>query len=192
MAGKGGKFVWYDTREYGTLTNYQDKFIILSGGLCVREMMSRSVVYEVLMYDIKRNKWSHCPGRKGRFLHENTLLVENESTNHSSVCLNGKIFLFFGELCIGGFPSGERSNFFERWDVQAHLEGRPNEWEMLLLPPKLNICPMMAPISDTEIAFLTGGVAIYDVVNETVTNGPSMAGFSNCGSRNTCVTSRRG
>ena len=60
----------------------------------------------------------------------------------------------------------------------------------------------MAPISDTEIAFLrfgttqenaqSGGVAIYDVVNETVTNGPSMAGFSNCGSRNTCVTSRRG
>ena len=50
----------------------------------------------------------------------------------------------------------------------------------------------MAPISETEIAFLSGGVAIYDVVNETVTRVASMAGFAGLGNRNTCVTSRRG
>ena len=56
----------------------------------------------------------------------------------------------------------------------------------------------MAPISDTEIAFLrldpqtTRGVAIYDVVNETVKDVASMAGFTELGNRNTCVTSRRG
>ena len=51
----------------------------------------------------------------------------------------------------------------------------------------------MAPISDTEIAFLGfRGVAIYDAVNETVTSVARMAGFGELGDRNTCVTSRRG
>ena len=58
------------------------------------------------------------------------------------------------------FPTGERSDLIERWDVQAHLDGKPdaeNLWEMLTLPPehfRLIQCPLFAPISDTEIAFL--------------------------------------
>ena len=58
----------------------------------------------------------------------------------------------------------------------------------------------MAPISDTEIAFLrlgpqtTRGVAIYDVANGTITDVASTEGFTENGDRvnSTCTTSRRG
>ena len=91
MTTKAGKVTYYDTREYGTLTNYQDKFIILTGGTYIKELVKIFVVMTVLKYDIKRNIWSHCPPRRGNY-ERRTL-----STNHSSVSLNGKIFLFFGE-----------------------------------------------------------------------------------------------
>ena len=56
----------------------------------------------------------------------------------------------------------------------------------------------MAPISDTEIAFLrlgpqtTRGVTIYDVVDETITDVASTADFTGIGYNNACSTSRRG
>ena len=56
----------------------------------------------------------------------------------------------------------------------------------------------MAPISDTEIAFLrldpqtTRGVAIYDVVNGTITDVASTADFTGISESKACSTSRRG
>ena len=80
----------------------------------------------------------------------------------------------------------------ERMDAQAYIEGQSVQWEMVEMPPehlKLIRCPLIAPISDTEIAFLRfghplnvrkqdrwmtpytpGGVAIYDVVSGNVTD----------------------
>ena len=76
-------------REYASLTNYQDKYIIMTGGTYIHHYARIRVVFnDVDMYDIKRNKWSSCTRRKGD--------IGSAFTNHSSVSLNGKIFLFFG------------------------------------------------------------------------------------------------
>lgn len=73
-------------------------------------------------------------------------------------------------------------------------------------------CPLMAPISDTEIAFLRfghpenirtipgevtpqspGGVVVYDVVNETITEEASTADFNFiCQYSTTCTQSGEG
>ena len=76
--------------------------------------------------------------------------------------------------------------------MKAHTAGDASaQWEEVVVPPeqqKLIRCPLMAPVSDTEIAFLRfghppnigqipgeitplspGGVVIYNVVKETIT-----------------------
>ena len=100
---RGGetKDIYYDHRECGTLTNYEDKFIFLTGGYLIKEYATRIVVREVSKYDIKRNYWSQCTSRRGD-------IVDGHITNnHSTVCLNGKLYLFFGELYeYGVMPTG--------------------------------------------------------------------------------------
>ena len=58
----------------------------------------------------------------------------------------------------------------ERFDVKAHIQGQSVNWEMWQLIPESHELidrPLFAPISETEIAFLSfddnGGVAIYNV-----------------------------
>ena len=101
----------------------------------------------------------------------------------------------------------------ERLDVQAHIEGEAVQWEVIemdLNERNLIWCPLMAPISDTEIAFLrfgqdcytqkvpgvmtpltVGGVAVYDVAQNKVTNVAS-TGLKFATEYNTCITASQG
>ena len=69
---------------------------------------------DVIKYDIKRDKWSACP----------PLVYENY--NHVSCCVNGKIYLFFGQY-RGNEGDLENvmitANCIERLDVESHIIG---------------------------------------------------------------------
>ena len=60
---------------------------------------------DVQMYDIERDTWSLCPQRL------------KQNAYHSSLCVNSKLFIFFGNY--GGNPS----KTIERFDAQAHIRG---------------------------------------------------------------------
>ena len=47
--------------EEPTLTNYIDKYIFMTGGVCRPDIMHSLILLDVLMYDIKLNSWSLCP-----------------------------------------------------------------------------------------------------------------------------------
>ena len=68
-----------------------------------------------MKYDIKRNIWSACPKRFTLHGHMN----ENVTYNHCSLCVNGKLYLFFGQQLDSPTPSSE----IEKIDIQAHIEG---------------------------------------------------------------------
>ena len=55
----------------------------MSGGVLAEKDVP---LRDVIKYDIKRGKWSTCP----------PLLFAN--VNHSSCCLDGKLYLFFGQV----------------------------------------------------------------------------------------------
>ena len=75
------------------------------------------------MYDIYRDSWTICPSR----------LVNG--ANHSSICLNGKLFIFFGSQ---GVNHGDYNSLksIERLDAQAFIEGKSVEWMLIKLPPQ--------------------------------------------------------
>lgn len=97
------------------------------------------------MYDIERDTWSDCPERK------------SSSENQNGMCVDGKLFLFFGRKRVA--PK-QIESFIEKFDIQAHIAGQTVEWENIKLRDeqmKLIKCPLMAPISNNEIAFLRFG-----------------------------------
>ena len=68
-----------------TLTNYYDKFVLVCGGIYAEcEIEEAKPLKEVIKYDIKQDEWSTCPD------------LQYEYINHSSVCINGNVYLFFG------------------------------------------------------------------------------------------------
>ena len=103
------------------------------------------------MYNIEEKEWTNCPDLKYAYI------------NHSSVCVNGKVYLFYGQSKTyeDELYNWAPSDSIERLDVEAHIEGQSVEWEGVVIPPEqlmLIKCPLMAPISDTEIAFLRFGL----------------------------------
>ena len=92
------------------MTNYNDKYVIISGG-AVAEFPKP--LGEVIKYDIEANKWSTCP----------KLLYDY--INHSSLCVNGKLYHFFGQY-VGdrdGITTLISSNVIEKLDFKAHISG---------------------------------------------------------------------
>ena len=110
------KPIFESPHECVTLTNYYDKYIICSGGVLAEKL---NPLRDVIMYNIKRGEWSHCP----------PLCYANY--NHLSCCVNGKVYLFFGQY------KGEEDNIetmipancIERLDVESHIAGEMVEWE---------------------------------------------------------------
>ena len=66
---------------------------------------------DVIKYDIGAGKWSTCPSRMYAYI------------NHSSLCVNGKLYLFFGQYKgrkkkISTLIS---SDVIEMFDIKAHI-----------------------------------------------------------------------
>ena len=95
-------------KEQATLTNYEDSHIFLSGGFGAGGMYCpRS---DVQMYDIEHDSWKQCPERP------------NSGANHSSLCLKGKFYIFYGSH--GGMcGSAAKNKDVERFDAQAFIGG---------------------------------------------------------------------
>ena len=90
--------------------------------------------------------WSACPKRK------------HNTTDHESVCVGGKLFLFFAKYVVGK-RSRHNVSIIEKFDIQSHIEGKSVQWEDFYLPSEQmnliqNFCHM-APISNSEIVFLS-------------------------------------
>ena len=68
-----------------------------------------------MKYDIERNSWSECPKRFTERGHTS----EYTTYNNSSLCVNGKLYLFFGEQIDDHTPSPA----VEKLDIKAHIEG---------------------------------------------------------------------
>ena len=69
--------------------------MFLTGGftpMCMYDPMNN-----VQMYDIERDIWSECPQRL------------KQNSYHSSLCVNGKLFIFFGSY--GGNPRSTIERF---------------------------------------------------------------------------------
>ena len=68
---------------------------------------------DVIKYDLKRGEWSVCP----------PLVYENY--NHLSCCVNGKIYLFFGQYkgIEGDIETMITANSIERLDIESHIIG---------------------------------------------------------------------
>lgn len=95
----------------------------------------------VEMYDIERDVWSVLPNRKYDVGHR------------EGICLDGKLYLLF-TLNDEGPMKG--ITLIEKFDIQAHIEGKTVHWEDIILPPEqLSLLGFhMVPISNTEIASL--------------------------------------
>ena len=72
------------------LTNYDDKYIIMTAYTPSQHPMYEMHVNErpgdVQLYDIKRDVWSACPPRSFKL------------KDHKGICLDGKLFIFFGSV----------------------------------------------------------------------------------------------
>ena len=96
--------------------------MFLSGGIPAGAMYC--VNDDCIMYDIQRDTWSAMPERW------------HEGANHSSVCLNGKLYIFFGShggMCGVNVPQAT----IERFDARAFIAGKRGvQWEKVALPPE--------------------------------------------------------
>ena len=97
------------------MTNYNDKYVIVSGGAVAEFPRPKG---EVIKYNIAARKWSTCPNLIYRYI------------NHSSLCVNGKLYHFFGQYegLRGELHCLIPSNVIEKLDFKAHISGHDVEW----------------------------------------------------------------
>ena len=117
-------------RSFPSLTNYQDKYILVIGGYYASNCLT-----SVDMYNVKTNRWQAAPE------------ITEAREEHSSCCLENFTFIF------GGNNDSQHLNSFERIDMDALTAGDQSaQWELLTVANQQDPAPgsdvAMAPIGD--------------------------------------------